>query len=260
MTCLLILSAQPTALPAIGRRVVLWLALVGGLLLGGCATTTGVSTQRDPLEPFNRSMFAFNEKADALVLKPVATVYRDAVPSPVRMGVNNFFMNLGDAWSALNTALQLRVQDTAENMMRFSVNSVFGFAGVLDIASELNIERHRSDFGMTLARWGVPAGPYLVLPLLGPSTVRDTAALRVDTLDLIGGLSDARSRVTLRSLRLIDTRSQLLRAQTMLDDVALDPYIFVRDVYLQRRGVVIKDEPAVDNEDPSARPAPPPQP
>jgi len=253
------LSAPETALPVVWRRMVLWLTLAGGLLLGGCATT-GVSTQRDPLEPFNRSVFAFNEKADALVLKPVATVYRDAVPSPVRVGVNNFFMNLGDAWSAMNSALQLRAQDTAENFMRFSVNTVFGFAGLLDIASELNIERHRSDFGMTLARWGVPAGPYLVLPLLGPSTVRDTAALRVDTLDLIGGLSDARSRVTLRSLRLIDTRSQLLRAQTMLDDVALDRYIFVRDVYLQRRGVVIKDESAPETEDPPAQPSPPAKP
>ena len=133
------LSAPATVLSSVWRRIVLWLALAGGLLLGGCATTTSVSTQRDPLEPFNRSMFAFNEKADALVLKPVATVYRDAVPSPVRMGVNNFFMNLGDAWSAVNTAMQLRVQDTAENIMRFSVNSVFGFAGLLDIASELNL-------------------------------------------------------------------------------------------------------------------------
>lgn len=258
---MMVLSTPLAAAPGftVWRRFLPWLVVAGGLLLGGCATT-GVSTQRDPFEPFNRSVFAFNEKADALVLKPVATVYRDAVPSPVRVGVNNFFMNLGDAWSAVNTALQLRVQATAENVMRFSVNTVFGFAGVLDVAGELGVERHRSDFGMTLAHWGVPAGPYLVLPLLGSSTVRDSAATGVDTFDLIGGLSDDRSRVTLRSLRLIDTRSQLLRAENMLNDVALDRYIFVRDVYLQRRGVVIKDEPGAATEDPSAPPAPPAQP
>jgi len=251
------LSAAASALPGTARRLLLWLVLAGGLLLGGCAST-GVSGSRDPLEPFNRSVFAFNEKADALVLKPVATVYRDAVPSPVRVGVNNFFMNLGDAWSAVNTALQLRVQDTAENLLRFSFNTVFGFAGVIDVAGELGVERHRSDFGLTLARWGVPAGPYLMLPLLGPSTVRDSAAMGVDTLDLIGGLADDRSRVTLRSLRLVDTRSQLLRADNMLDNVALDRYIFVRDVYLQRRGVSIREE--APSEGASAQPAPPVQP
>ena len=242
-----------TTLPLLLRRLMAWCVAACALLLAGCATT-GVAVERDPLEPLNRSMFAFNEKADALVLKPVATAYRDAVPSLVRTGVHNFFMNLGDAWSAVNSALQLRPQDTAENFRRFSINSVLGFAGLIDIASELNIERRRQDFGLTLARWGVPAGPYLVLPLLGPSTLRDTAALRVDTLDLIGGLSDAGSRASLRAMRLIDTRSQLLRAETMLDDVSLDRYIFVRDVYLQRRGVPMREAPEVD-EEPQPQPA-----
>ena len=110
----------------------------------------------DPLEPLNRQVYAFNEGADQLVVKPVATLYREGVPDLVRTGINNFFSNLGDAWSAVNSALQLRVQDAAENLMRFSVNSVFGLAGVLDIASEANIDRHPADFGSTLARWGVP--------------------------------------------------------------------------------------------------------
>ncbi len=125
-------------------------------------------------------MSQFNEGVDAVVLKPGATLYRENVPPLVRTGVSNFFGNLGDAWSAVNSALQLKVQDAAENAMRFSVNTFFGLGGILDIASEMNIERHREDFGQTLGHWGVPSGPYVVLPLLGPSTLRDSLALPVD--------------------------------------------------------------------------------
>src|SRR6185369_1274355 len=148
------------------------------MMLGGCA---GFNTNpRDPLEPMNRKVMQFNEGVDSIVLKPVATVYRNEVPPLARTGVSNFFGNLGDAWSFVNSLLQFKFQNAAENLMRLNVNTFFGLGGILDIASELNLERHKEDFGQTLGRWGVPAGPYVVLPLLGPSTLRDTAALPVD--------------------------------------------------------------------------------
>ncbi len=145
--------------------------------LSGCAIGPD---RRDPFEPWNRKVMQFNEDVDRIALKPVATAYKDVVPPLVRTGVSNFFGNLSDAWSAVNSALQFKAQHAAENLMRFSVNTFFGLGGLLDIASEAGIERHREDFGQTLGRWGVPAGPYMMLPLLGPSTLRDTVALPVD--------------------------------------------------------------------------------
>ncbi|MFZ9284895.1 MAG: MlaA family lipoprotein [Burkholderiaceae bacterium] len=228
------------------RRALALCALAVATLLTGCASGP-LSTARDPLEPLNRQVYAFNEGADQLVVKPVATLYREGVPDLVRTGVNNFFSNLGDAWSAVNSALQLRVQDAAENLMRFSVNSVFGLAGVLDIASEANIDRHPADFGSTLARWGVPPGPYLVLPLMGPSTLRDASGVVIDRrFDPLREFESVQDRNTLNVVRLIDTRSNLLRATDLIEGVALDKYSFVRDVYLQRRGVSIEDPPPTE--------------
>src|SRR5262249_25497303 len=139
----------------------------------GCATTGGPVNPRDPWEPMNRQILQFNEGVDAILLKPVATVYRQHVPPLVRTGVSNFFGNLTDLWSSVNSLAQLNVPHALENFMRFNVNTFFGLGGILDIASEMNIERHREDFGQTLGRWGMPAGPYIMLPLLGPSTLRD---------------------------------------------------------------------------------------
>lgn len=225
-------------------------------LLVGCASGP-TRTQRDPLEPLNRQVFAFNEQADRLVVKPVATVYREAVPDLVRTGINNVFANLADAWSAVNHTLQLHGQDAAESLMRFSVNSVFGLAGVLDIASEANLERRPADFGSTLAHWGVPAGPYLVLPLLGPSTVRDTAGLAVDLrADLLRQIDSAQDRNSLSVVRLVDRRSNLLRASDFIEGVALDKYSFVRDAYLQRRGVVLDDLPLPEPSEGGQNPKP----
>jgi phospholipid-binding lipoprotein MlaA len=213
------------------------LALLGAalLLLGGCASGPNANP-RDPFEPVNRQVSIFNENVDAVVLKPSATFYREKVPALARTGVSNFFGNIGDAWSAVNSLLQFKLQYAAENWMRFSFNTVFGFAGVLDIASEMNIDRHREDFGQTLGRWGVPAGPYLVLPLLGPSTVRDTAALPVDwNGDLLYHVGPEGTRDVLYGLRIVDVRSNLLRASDVLEGAALDKYSFIRDSYLQRR-------------------------
>lgn len=221
-----------------------WRAAAGALalaLLAGCASGPNANP-RDPFEPFNRQMSKFNEGVDSVVLKPTATLYRENVPAPVRTGVSNFFGNLGDAWSAVNSALQLKLGNAAENWMRFSVNTFFGFAGVLDIASEMNIERHKEDFGQTLGRWGMPTGPYVVLPLLGSSTLRDTAALPVDWQgDLVTHIGGTSEQTGLYVLRAVDVRSNLLRAGDVLEGAALDKYSFTRDAYLQRRRALITD-------------------
>ena len=210
-------------------------------LLAGCASGPDANP-RDPLEPFNRGVQRFNDAADEAVFKPVATAYVDVTPSPVRTGVNNFFSNLGDLWSAVNAGLQLRPRESTENLMRFGINTVLGFGGLLDIAGEAGIPRTRIDFGQTMGRWGVPPGPYVVLPLLGPSTVRDTGGLVVDSYgDLVGEVKHVPTRNSLYSLRIVDTRAQLLRASNLLEDAALDKYSFTRDFYLNRRQRQIED-------------------
>jgi phospholipid-binding lipoprotein MlaA len=209
---------------------------VAAIAISGCATGPDANP-RDPLEPLNRGVYRFNEAVDEAVLKPVAQAYVTVVPSPVRTGVGNFFANLRDAWSALNAALQARPQPAAENFMRFSVNTFLGLGGVLDIASEMGIPRTTLDFGHTLGRWGVPPGPYLVLPLLGPSTVRETVALPVDRRGdpVSQGVDDVATRNSAQALRLVDTRASLLRAGELLEQAALDKYGFTRDAYLARR-------------------------
>lgn len=216
-------------------RPLLGAGIAGMLALAGCASGPNANP-RDPLEPLNRGIYQFNDGVDRAVLKPVATVYRDVTPSPVQTGVGNFFANLRDAWSAFNALLQARPREAAENFMRFNVNTFLGLGGVLDIASEMGIERTKLDFGLTLGRWGVPDGPYLVLPLLGPSNLRDTAALPVDMQgDAVAGVSDIPARNSLQALRVVDQRASLLRAGDLIDEAALDRYSFLRDAYLQRR-------------------------
>lgn len=211
-------------------------AVLALALLGGCATGPNADP-RDPLEPFNRSVYAFNEGVDRVVLKPVAEAYNEALPSPVRTGVRNFFANLADAWTAVNALLQGRGQAAVESLFRVQVNTLFGLGGLIDVASDAQIPRHREDFGKTLGRWGVPTGPYLVLPLLGPSTVRDTAVLPVEHWgNAVSHIDDDGTRYSLLALRIIDTRAQLLRAGRVLDEAALDKYSFTRDAYLQLRG------------------------
>lgn len=222
-----------------GRRILA--AFLLPVILSACATGPDANP-RDPLEPFNRGVYEFNDALDAAVVKPVAIAYREVTPDPVRTGVSNFFANLGDAWSFVNAVLQLRPQEAAENLMRFNVNTVFGLGGVLDIASEMGIERTKLDFGLTLGRWGIPTGPYLVLPFMGPSSVRDAAGMGVESSgDFVSSLDHVPTRNSLYGLRLVDTRANLLRATSMLEGAALDKYSFTRDVYLQRRDRLIED-------------------
>ena len=223
------------------------------LVLQGCASAPNANP-RDPWESFNRQVHGFNEGLDEAVVKPVAIAYQDVTPALLRTGVSNFFGNLSDAWSLVNNVLQLKPKESIETLARVGVNTTIGLAGVLDVATQLNLQKHNEDFGQTLGRWGVPTGPYLVLPLLGPSTLRDTAALPVYWHgNLIGGLDDSTLRNSLTALRVVDLRAGLLRASQMIDSAALDKYSFTRDAYLQRRRSLIRGDVAEPNSPPEER-------
>ena len=223
------------------RRTLAGGAMLVLLVLAGCASGPNANPH-DPLEPFNRGVYKFNDAVDTALLKPVATAYQDVVPSLVRRGVNNFFANLQDAWSIVNNALQLKGNAAGDSMARFGVNTFLGIGGIFDIATDLQIERHTKDFGHTLGYWGVAPGPYLVLPFLGSSTLRDTAALPVDWQgDLAGSIQHVPTRNTVMVVKVVDGRANLLKASDMLDQIALDKYTFTRDAYLQRRRSSIYD-------------------
>lgn len=229
---------QPTKTPTLTR-----LALMGAtaLALAACSTTGGEGQRygqdaRDPYESFNRSMYRFNDALDRAVLKPVATGYQTVVPQPARTGVTNFFGNLEDVRSFANHVLQLKGEAAMTSFFRVVVNSTMGLGGVLDVASEMKLERQKNDFGLTLGHWGMPSGPYLVLPLLGPSSVRDTAGLPVDYFSHpVTYLEPDSHRYALRGLDIVNTRANLLKAGETLDQAALDRYIMLRDLYLAQR-------------------------
>ncbi|MFS0756297.1 VacJ family lipoprotein [Noviherbaspirillum sp. 1P10PC] len=218
------------------------LALSMVTILSGCATTGATGSDAsarnpvDPFERFNRTMFTFNDKVDQYALKPAAIAYKRVVPSFMQTGVYNFFGNLGDVWTAVNNLLQGRVADGVSDVMRFTINSTFGLAGLIDISSDAGLPKHNQDFGATLGVWGVQSGPYVVLPLLGSSTVRDSAALPAD---FAGNpwtyVSPDTTRYLGTALRVIDLRAGVLDASNLIEDAALDRYEFIRDAYLQRR-------------------------
>lgn len=213
-------------------------ALLAAGLVAGCATPE----RPDPLEKLNRKVYGFNETVDKYVIVPPARVYRDVVPDTVRLGVDNFFNNLKDAWSAVNLLLQGRPADSAGDTMRFTINTVLGVGGVVDWASEFGLEPHYEDFGQTLGVWGLAPGAYLVWPILGPSTVRDSVGLPIDIQASPDQLaSSIAASNTLTVVRVINTRAGLLGATNLLDDIALDKYTFVRDAYLQRRENLVYD-------------------
>jgi phospholipid-binding lipoprotein MlaA len=221
------------------NRTGLALALGAAVLLSGCATT---ANPKDPFEKFNRAMFTFNDTVDRVALKPAATAYKNVTPTFVQTGVNNFFGNLTDLWSSLNNFAQLKGQDGLNDFMRFAVNSTLGLAGVLDIATPAGMRKHNEDLGQTLGFWGVPSGPYLMLPLLGPSTVRDTAALPGDWWgDPWTHVNDVPWRTGGIVLRAVDQRASVLDASNLLEDAALDRYEFIRDGYMQRRSSKVLD-------------------
>ena len=230
-------------------------ALLGAALLAGCASGPQANPA-DPFEGYNRAMSRFNDDLDVAVVKPVAIAYRDAVPGVARQGVTNVFANLGDAWSFVNNLLQFQLEGAFNSAVRFSVNTVLGIGGLFDIATEAGVERHKQDFGLTMARWGVPSGPYLVLPLIGPSSVRDTAGFAVDWQGnlLSRKVNDVSVRNSLYVLRTVNTRTNLLGVTSVLDYAALDKYAFTRDAYLQMRAQQAGQElPLVDGDDDAGR-------
>lgn len=243
------------------RRGVATAALASALLLGGCATTgAGPATPGDPWEGFNRKVFAFNEAVDDAVLRPVAEAYRDNVPQLVRTGVSNFLGNIGDLWSAANHFLQGKGQGGFEQGMRFLTNTLFGLGGLLDPASEMGLKRQSEDFGQTLGKWGFGPGPYLVLPLLGPSSVRDGLG-RVPDMAVSNGYfsNDDRAALSLTLAGALDARAALLGVTGLADQVSLDKYSFFRQAYLSRRQDAVYDgaPPAEAFEDIGDDPPPP---
>ena len=224
-------------LPVIVRVAVLGLMLAAA---SGCATTA--TDPRDPFEGFNRAMYGFNEGFDNAIAKPVATAYRDYLPAPLRDRVRNFFSNLGDLFIGFNDLLQGKPEDTMTDWARFVFNSTFGLLGIHDIASEMGLEKRDEDFGQTFGRWGVESGPYLVLPFLGPSTVRDATGLVFDIkTDPVSNYPAVRERNSAIAVRFTGQRADLLDASSILEQAALDKYVFLRDAYLQRRRSLIYD-------------------
>lgn len=213
-------------------------ALVVGLLTG-CASS---GNPKDPIEGFNRAMFAFNEGLDTAILKPVATGYEAVLPSPVRTGVTNFFGNIDDLFIGVNNLLQGKVPEAFSDLGRVVINTTIGLLGVLDVASEAGLEKHDEDFGQTFGRWGVGNGAYVVVPFFGPRTVRDTVGLVLDVAaDPVANHEPARVRDAALVLRAVNDRANLLPADKVVEEAALDKYSYMRDAYLQRRRNQIHD-------------------
>lgn len=228
-------------LPASLYKMALVLILGMSLGLAGCATGPD-RDPRDPLEDFNRAAYGFNDLLDRALLEPLARGYNYITPAPVNKGVTNFFNNLRDVRSALNNLLQFKIGRAFSDVGRVAINSTIGILGLMDVASNMNLPRYDEDFGQTLGVWGLGSGPYIVLPVFGPSSGRDGIGLVVDWFtDPLLYVDDNSVRHTLRGLDIVDTRADLLSASRVLEQAALDPYAFIRDAYLQRRENLVYD-------------------
>lgn len=206
------------------------------LALVGCSTMP----QQDTAESFNRAVYGFNDAVDRAVVRPVAETYESTLPGGLRQCVHNVFANLGDIWSSFNSFLQGDAHQGINSAGRVMLNSTLGVFGCFDLATGQGVERQPEDFGQTLAVWGVGSGPYVVLPLLGPSTLRDTLALPFDMFgDPVSQIGHVPTRNATRVLSIVDTRATLLPATRMVDQIAIDPYSFTRDAYIQRRNSLI---------------------
>ncbi len=211
-------------------------------LLSGCAS----QANKDPLEGINRGVYKFNDVADKAIIKPVATAYKAVAPTPIRKGINNFFSNLGSITTVFNDLLQFKFSNAFADAGRFVINSTFGIAGIFDVASMDKIAIHKEDFGQTLGYWGVGNGAYLVLPLLGPSSVRDFTGLVIDTsttdpVTYTHNIDQVDLYYQIRAVQFLDKRTDLLTATDLVDEASLDPYAFMRDAYLQRRASLVQD-------------------
>jgi phospholipid-binding lipoprotein MlaA len=214
------------------------LALGAGLVCGNAVA----EDERDPFEGFNRAVFAFNDGLDKVLIKPVARGYEAVLPGLVRTGVSNVYGNVADLMISVNSLLQGKPVDAVGDAARFAFNSSFGIFGVFDVATEMGIEKHEEDFGQTFGRWGAGTGPYLVLPVYGPRNVRDTFGLALDSAtDPVGGVDHVPTRNSMTAIRLINERANLLPADKIIEEAALDKYSYIRDAYLQRRRSLVFD-------------------
>ncbi|MDR3300059.1 MAG: VacJ family lipoprotein [Candidatus Accumulibacter sp.] len=205
----------------------------------GCASTA--NNPRDPFEGFNRAMFSVNEGFD-VVVKPVAQGYDAVVPDPIQTGIGNFFGNIADVWIALNNFLQGKITEGASDIGRVLVNSSVGIVGLIDVASELGLEKHAEDFGQTLGVWGVGTGPYLYWPIIGPRNVRDSVGFAVDaSVEPVAHINHVPTRNTLAGVRFIDVRANLLPADKLVEAAAFDKYSYIRNAYFQMRRSAIHD-------------------
>ena len=220
--------------------------------VGGCATTSG--DPRDPFEGLNRGVYGFNDKVDTWVMRPVATGYNNYVPGEIRDRVRNFFANIADPMIGVNNILQGKFEDGFFDWVRFGFNTTFGLFGLHDVATDMGYEKHNEDFGQTFGRWGSPTGPYLVLPFLGSSNIRDGIGLGLDYyFDPMTGVRDKDLSYGLWAVRIVQVRSDLLDASRILEEAALDKYTFQRDAYLQRRRSLIYDGRPPREREPESR-------
>ena len=209
------------------------------LLLFSCSTTG--SSKNDPLEPMNRAIFQFNEVVDDNIFGPVAKTYKYITPDPVETGVSNFFSNIGEVSTIANDVFQFKFKQAGYDFLRFSINTSIGVLGIFDVATSVGLKKNNEDFGQTLGYWGIPQGPYLVLPFFGASTFRDAPGLYADMqISPINQLDDE-EELTLNALNAVSTRARLLRATKILDTAAKDKYIFIRESYLQKRESMVND-------------------
>lgn len=213
------------------------------LFLAGCSSiknSSDLTKQKDPFESFNRGMYAFNDTVDKAVLKPVARGYDTAMPDPAKILINNFFSNLDDVVVTANDLLQLKFRQAASDGSRVLFNSTFGLFGLINIAHRL--PKHNEDFGQTLGYWGMPSGPYLMLPIFGPSSIRDGTGLYADSYaSVISNTKHVPTRNSAWVVKGINTRANLLEQEKVLDDAIIDQYSFIRDAYLMRRQNLVYD-------------------
>lgn len=242
--------------------------LLAGLFLTGCASTklNNENGPYDPLEPMNRAVFNFNEMVDNNVFEPVARGYKKVMPDPLEMMVGNFFSNLNDVVVITNSILQLNYESALATSARLLINTTFGVFGLIDIASDIsaasdvNLSKRNEDFGQTLGHYGIGSGPYVVLPFLGPSSLRDTFGIAVDSffvdpvtqgvtsvfLHNVSYINSTALRLPVAGARAVDTRAQLLDVEKTLEEAALDKYEFMRDAYLQRRTSLVTNSSEVE--------------
>lgn len=247
LVCIMLLSSACTTIGKVKQstgNVIESISADAGEALTNISIKTGIGNNPDdPLEGYNRAIYSFNEGLDEVILKPAANSYQTVLPEFVQAGIGNFFANIGDIWTAVNNLLQGKFEESGTDLLRLALNTTFGLGGVIDVASREGLPKHLEDFGQTLGVWGVKPGPYFILPLFGPSTVRDALALPIDLWgDILFAQAKPVVRYTSSVVRVVDKRAAALEATNLLEEAALDKYVFTRDGHLQRRAAQVNPD------------------